>query len=67
MPVCRQARRAADRLASKGIVHVGPAAGQAVEVGREAERAAVDAGGVVAMLIGKENDDVGAWAGHKRE
>ena len=52
------ARRSANRLAGDGIMDVRAGASQAVEVGTEVKRIAVDAGCVPALLIGEEDDDV---------
>ncbi len=40
---------------------MGARAGHAVEVGRQVQRVAVDAGGVPALLVGEEDDDIGSF------
>ena len=54
------ARRTANRLTSDGIVDVRTGASQTVKVRRQVKRVAMYAGGVPALLIGEEDDDVGA-------
>lgn len=53
------ARRVAHRLAGERVVHIRTSAGHAVEVGGQIERVAMHAGGVPALLITEQDDDVG--------
>ena len=60
------ARRTANRLAGDRVVDVRARAGQPVEVGRQVQRVAMNAGRVPALLVGEEDDDVGAFSSHLR-
>jgi hypothetical protein len=58
----RAPRRDANRTARVGALHVEPARGEAVEKGRAQLGVAVDAEGVEALLIRRDQEDVGLFS-----